>query len=259
LGNLAHLSGLQAVADAASNGSSASHVLHRGTETKADLAECGMTAEKWELVRRLRYGALLRLFRHRYGHVLPDDDAGRDDLWLLVSNTSLAASAPEKKMRHVIELWAPWMTPDEAAAYVEHVWGLDLYERTETGEAIGRRLGLTNAERFALKLWPFKPVDATDEELELQRKVRRRENRRSKLRAKGVRPREVYLAQMAAKPKPWVLAGVSRRTWCRRMALGDVPIIVGKAVHDLVPAPQVESQQGCHEVSGSRVGSKQRR
>jgi hypothetical protein len=57
---------------------------------------------KWELIRRLRYGALIRLFRHRWGHVLPDDDAGRDDLWLLVTNVSLAAAEPEKKMRHVI-------------------------------------------------------------------------------------------------------------------------------------------------------------
>ena len=40
-------------------------------------------AAKWELIRRLRYGALLRLFRHRWGNELPDDDAGRDDLWLL--------------------------------------------------------------------------------------------------------------------------------------------------------------------------------
>ena len=40
----------------------------------------GDDADKWELIRRLRYGALLKLLRHRWGHVLPDDDAGRDDL-----------------------------------------------------------------------------------------------------------------------------------------------------------------------------------
>jgi hypothetical protein len=209
-----------------------------------------MTAEKWELVRRLRYGALLRLLRHRYGHVLPDDDAGRDDLWLLVSNTSLAASEPKKKMRHVIELWAPWMTPDEAAAYVEHVWGLDLYERTETAEAIGRRLGLTNAERNALKLWPFTPIDATAEDLELHRKARRQENKRAKRRANGVKPRNVYLAELASKPKPLIAEGVSRRTWERRrksMSQGVVPIIVGRSVPDLA-STRVERPKGCREV-----------
>ena len=30
-------------------------------------------------------------------------------------------------MAHVIEVWAPWISPDERAAYVQHVWGLDLF------------------------------------------------------------------------------------------------------------------------------------
>jgi len=99
------------------------------------------SAAKWELIRRLRYGALLRLFRHRWGKELPDDDAGRDDLWLLVTNVSLAAAEPQKKMRHVIEMWAPWMAADEREAYVKHVWGLDIYERTLTAQELGKRLG----------------------------------------------------------------------------------------------------------------------
>src|SRR6516225_12214834 len=113
----------------------------------------------WEQVRRLRYGALRKIFHHRYGYELPDDDAGRDDLWLLVSNASLAQAEPEKKMRHVIEMWAPWMTAEEQDAYVKHVYGLDICERTQTGKEIGKRLGLTNAEREWLKLWPFRPID----------------------------------------------------------------------------------------------------
>jgi hypothetical protein len=131
-----------------------------------------------------------------------------------VSNTSLAASEPEKKMRHVIELWAPWMSEQEANQYIKHVYGLDLYERSETGRDIGRRLGLTNAERVQLKLWPFKPIDATDEQIDEERKARRQENRRAKRRAEGVKPREVYLAQ--SKRKPWEAEGIGRATWYRR-------------------------------------------
>jgi hypothetical protein len=173
-------------------------------------------AAKWELIRRLRYGALLRLFGHRWGHVLPDDDAGRDDLWLLVTNVSLAAAEPQKKMRHVIEMWAPWMPAEEREAYVKHVWGLDIYERNQTGLEIGKRLGLTNAEREALKLWPFFPIDKTEEEIAEQAKVRERERRAHKRRKKGVRTREAYLAELASRPKPWVAEGISRRTWERR-------------------------------------------
>ena len=199
---------------------------------------------KWETIRRLRYGDLIRLFRFRWGNVLPEDDSGWGDLWLLVSNVSLAAKEPQKKMRHVIELWAPWMPSDTREDYVRHVWGLDTYQRTQTGEEIGKLLGLTNAERVKLKLWQFKPIDATDEQLEAQRKARRRENRRAKLRANGVRPREVYLAEMASKPKPWIAEGISRRTWERRlkaMSQGVVPTILTKVVPDLASPSSVES------------------
>ena len=102
----------------------------------------GDKADKYETLRRLRFGDLRRLLQHRWGYVLPDDDAGRGDLWLLVTNCSLAAAEPEKKMAHVIEVWAPWMTPDELAAYVQHVWGLDLYQRIQTARELGEQLGL---------------------------------------------------------------------------------------------------------------------
>lgn len=111
---------------------------------------------QWECVRRLRYGDFLRLFRDRYhsrGYLhFPDDAAGRDDLWLLVLNVSLAAAEPKKKMRHVIEVWAPWLSAEEREAYTEHVWGLDFYQRLMTGRKIGERLGLRNADRERLKL-----------------------------------------------------------------------------------------------------------
>jgi hypothetical protein len=194
---------------------------------------------KWECIRRLRYGALIKLFRHRWGNVLPNDDAGRGDLWLLVTNVSLAAAEPEKKMHHVIEMWAPWMSDREREEYVRHVWGLDLYERTETAEAIGRQLGLTNAEREKLKLWPFKPIDKTDAELAEQAKVRERERRARKRREKGIRTKAAYLAERASKPKPWIAQGISRSTYYRRrrlsvyveqrgVRLGEVETIVSK-------------------------------
>ena len=93
--------------------------------------------DKWERVRRLRYGDFLRVFRARYypkGYRhFPDDDGGHDDLWLLMLNQSLAAKEPEKKMLCILDIWAPWMDEDERKRYVAHVWGLDLYERLMTG------------------------------------------------------------------------------------------------------------------------------
>ena len=182
----------------------------------------GDDADKWELIRRLRYGALLKLFRHRWGHVLPDDDAGRDDLWLLVTNVSLAAAEPEKKMHHVIEMWAPWMSAEEGSAYVKHVWCLDLYERINTAEELGRRLRLTNAERETLKLWQFLPIDKTEEELAEQAKVRERARRALKRREKGIRTREAYLDELASKPRPWTVQGISRSAHYRKRKRDEV-------------------------------------
>jgi len=167
---------------------------------------------KGELIRRLRYGDLIRLFRHRWGYILPDDDAGRDDLWALVCNVSLAQKEPEKKMRHVIELWAPWMRADEREDYVKHVWGLDIYERTPSAKELGERLGVTNAVREQLKLWQFKPIDMTDEQLKEQRRRKNNERRR----AKRSRARSEYLASCLTATKPWEAEGIHRRTWERR-------------------------------------------
>ena len=61
----------------------------------------------------------------------------------------------------MIGLWAPWMSAEEREDYVKHVMGLDIYERIQTaGELVEG--SAYHAEREALKLWPFKPIDMTD-------------------------------------------------------------------------------------------------
>ena len=194
------------------------------------------TREKWETVRRLRYGDLLKLFRHRWGAVLPDDDAGRSDLWELLTNVSLAPAAADKKLAGIIEVWAPWMPADEAAWMMEHVKLLTIYERTPTARQLGERLRVTNAERELLKLWQFKPIDMTDEQLTELRKKRRTKQERARNRNRGARSRERYLAEVKA-PKPWEVEGISRRTWYRRVARGSLPTIVTKQARNLVPPP----------------------
>ena len=101
-------------------------------------------------------------------------------------------------MAHVIEVWAPWMTPDERAAYVQHVWGLDLYQRIQTARELGEQLGLTNATREALKLWRFLPIDKTDDELAEQRAAKRRAKATTRRRAKEVGSERITLPHCRA-------------------------------------------------------------
>ena len=213
--------------------------------------------DSWEHVRRLRDGDFKRLFRHRYyrpGHYqLPDDSAGRDDLWLYVVNTSMAACAPKEKMHHVIETWAPWMSAEERDSFVELVWGLDFYARHISARELGRRLGVTNAERERLKLWQFLPIDMTDEQLAEHRRRKNNERRRAKRRS-----RAEYLA--SCNGKPWEVEGISRSTWYRKRETSPDATILGKLSPYLSHLREAESQYGLQggESKGESVQSKER-
>jgi polysaccharide pyruvyl transferase WcaK-like protein len=73
-----------------------------------------------EKIRALRLGEVKRVLRHRYRHELPDDDAGRDDLELLLDIVSLARDA-KRRMKNIIETWAPWMDTAESYELVENI------------------------------------------------------------------------------------------------------------------------------------------
>ena len=101
-----------------------------------------------EMIRRQRLGDLRRLFRHRYGPVLPDDDAGSQDLIELLKPISLGRH-PATRMRHEIELVAPWA----GESIIDEVSRLPIYERKPKAEPLVQCLRVTNAEREALRLW----------------------------------------------------------------------------------------------------------
>src|SRR5215467_11507606 len=105
-------------------------------------------AGKWETVRRLRYGDVLKLIRYRYGaNGVPDDDAGTPDLMELLYLASMAPAGAEKKVANLIELYAPWMKQDEAQALIQHLSLTPNYQKLRTAEELGRILHLTNANR----------------------------------------------------------------------------------------------------------------
>jgi len=64
----------------------------------------------------VRIGELRRLFTALYGHVLPDDDAGRDDAFLMVCHLAKRPEA-DRRIPAWLSLWCPWMTEAEANAH----------------------------------------------------------------------------------------------------------------------------------------------
>jgi hypothetical protein len=75
----------------------------------------------FEQLRRNRLGDLWKLIENRYGsRVLPDDDAGRSDLFELLWVISLG-ERPAAKMQNTIETAAPWLSAEEAESMVAHI------------------------------------------------------------------------------------------------------------------------------------------
>jgi hypothetical protein len=150
-----------------------------------------------------RLAELRRLFLHRYGRTLPDDDAGREDLWMAVNHIALGGVDVFNRCQRFVGEWAPWLPGDEAKKMVEKIIAKPYRFRAGT---LCQRLRLTEAERILLKIKTIRAIDAT--ESPAQRKTRKQRERRADARAKRPPP--------LTASKPWEAEGICRRTWERR-------------------------------------------
>jgi hypothetical protein len=219
-------------------------------------------AGKWERVRRLRYGHVLKLIRYRYGAAgVPDDEAGRPDLMELIWLASSAPAGADKKVRDCIELYAPWMDEEEKRDLMELVAMTPTYEKAKTSQELGNKLLLSNANRERLKLYSIRPCDMTPEEFERQSNDRKKASRAAKRRRDGARTWEEYLAKRRNKPKPWLAEGISQRQWQRKqkacrvarshMSRDEGPTIVVKQLPNRATSERGESQQEGLQGSGA--------
>jgi hypothetical protein len=192
---------------------------------------------KHEIMRRLRLGDLRRLLRDRcHGSVLPDDDAGREYLVELLLPISLGPNeavkrshaieiwGPTDRMRREIELWAPWMSEDEARELRLDINATPMWQRKPVARTLGERLQVTYAERARLQLRTIGPCDMTEAAMTLMRKQKRRQRERLRRQSRGVESRAEYLAASLSQTKPWEQEGISRRTWERRRVASPCPI-----------------------------------
>jgi hypothetical protein len=173
-----------------------------------------------------RIGDLKRLFRHRYGLTLPNDDAGRIDLFCLAYHLVKVVSDPKRALSTWAEVSAPWATAMDLAAAVERAERFVDLENREDGAVgwsdadLGIRLGLTYGERSAAGLTTIAPCDLGEAEfLEKQRANKRALDalrKKKRRRAAGVLSREDYLKTTLIAKAPWKDEGISRGTWYRR-------------------------------------------
>jgi hypothetical protein len=161
----------------------------------------------------LRIAELRRLFIDRYGGgQLPEDDAGRDDAFIMTCHLALAPH-PQRRIAAWLGLWAPWMSNQEFAAAITKAIAKPIRWRADK---LGKRLGLTNAERKRLRIRTIGAVDFTKAQRVAHRRLQAREREEQRRRANGVKLRAEHEAASLSATKPWKQAGMSRATWYRR-------------------------------------------
>lgn len=160
----------------------------------------------------LRLRDLARLFRHRYGTQLPDDDAGRDDMLVAVHHL-VRLRGHSGQAERWLEIWAPWLPEVECIGIIAEVTA---EPEVWTADELAARLRLTMEERTMLGITTIGAVDQTKAE---RREARREKDRLRKeriRRAKGSPTRAEYLAESRESQQPWVSAGISRSNWYRQ-------------------------------------------
>lgn len=103
----------------------------------------------------LRLADLAKLFHARYGHVLPDDDAGRDDLQIALAHLATLSRARHRMVQYCA-LWAPWLTMQQASTMMAEAFSA---QQTWTADQLAWRLRLTMADRTTLGITTIGAVD----------------------------------------------------------------------------------------------------
>jgi hypothetical protein len=125
----------------------------------------------------IRISELNRLFQARHGEVLPDNDMGRECVWIAANHLILLAGVPSVRLFEWAKLHAPWLTTAELEQLLS-----DAASKTQiwTADGLAWRLKLTYADRQALKIKTIGSIDVNKRERANLRKAaaKAREKRR---------------------------------------------------------------------------------
>jgi hypothetical protein len=161
----------------------------------------------------IRVAELHRLLGSRWGLVLPDDDAGRDDAEVMAHHLARRPGDARKHIKTYLRRHAPWMSGDETKRLIATVMAKPRKFRADT---LAARLNLTFAERARLGIKTIGAVDVDKAERVKRRRNVNRDYLKDRRRTRGAKPRADYEAGSLARTKPWLAMGLSERTWYRR-------------------------------------------
>lgn len=175
----------------------------------------GSSASRRWVKRNVRFRELELALAHICRGVLPDDDFGRDLLYVLAchiwqggkkcgADAAIAAGAV---------CWAPWCGSEELEQLIERI-AED--PRKWTADELAAELGITIAVRDALGLTTIGAVDL-DKAGRARRRAQKSNDRRTKnRREQGVVPRAQWLAEHCkSKSEPWAPLRMSKSKYYR--------------------------------------------
>jgi hypothetical protein len=129
------------------------------------------------LIALIRLRELERLFQHRYGRFLPDDDDGRDNIELAAHHIAQLRGEVIEHIVNWARCWAPWISDAEAKQIAERVAAAPT---KFTADRLAWRLGLTVADRTPLKITTIGATDCGKAERAEIRKAKDRDRKRAK-------------------------------------------------------------------------------
>jgi hypothetical protein len=166
--------------------------------------------------RNVRFRDLETVFAHCWrGAELPDDDAGRDHLYIAACHIWHLGKkcGPIAALRAWIKQWASWCHTDELSELIDRV---DANPRTWTADELAHELGfyvLPFSVRQALGITTIGSIDLDKAGRERRRVGKKRENNTAWRRRNGAVERSEWLAtNNANQTKPWIALGM-KRSW----------------------------------------------
>ena len=159
-----------------------------------------------------RLNDLTDLYRSRCGITLPDDDAGRDYLEIVLNHLA-NRPRPQHAINCWIEIWTPWLTVGEKARILPPIL---MNPRVWTADELARELNLTMQERTMLGITTIGAIDMNKAQRAKHRKTKAKLRMRRRRAQVGALPRAQYEAKSISRAKPWIAEGISRATWYRR-------------------------------------------
>jgi hypothetical protein len=161
----------------------------------------------------VRCAELNKLFRARYGLVLPDDDAGRADARIMAHHLAGMSGDPRRRINNWLGVHAPWLTGTERDKLLAEIQDR---RRRWRGEKLAQLMRLTEVERRRLAITTIGSIDVTRAERAKRRKQAKRDAIAAARRASGTKPRKEWLAAHSlTRTKPWEALKMSRASWYR--------------------------------------------